>query len=115
MDVDFGLGDLLKGGSEEIRNWIEWRRKNRQDQQPKDQLDEMLRNPRWRLRETTTLAAEINDTTDDYKITRTLLRQMGASHNHKPGGKDTWWMRKYWEQTPGGSWKLKKKVKPGNS
>jgi hypothetical protein len=104
-------------------NWLKWWLKYRRGQNPQKLLDEMLRNPKWRFRETARLAAKINDTTAGYSITTIFLREMGAHHNIKlKDARDTWWMPKYWEEdasghgsTKDGKWKLRKGITPGNT
>jgi hypothetical protein len=68
----------------------------------------MLR--RYRFRQTSVLAQAIDDTTGDHQITGAFLQNMGARHNIKEGGKDSWTMDQYWEGPP---WRLRKGVKPG--
>jgi hypothetical protein len=106
-----GVRAIVEGIGNQARDWIDWWRKNRGEQQPMKILDEMLRHPKYRFRETDRLAKAINDNTDGRVVTETLLRKMGARHNILK--RDTWTMDKYWEKTPEGIWRLRKRVKPG--
>lgn len=105
----------IGGIGDEVERWIKrWRQRK-----PIKILDEELRWEQHRFREVATLAAAIGDETKDHAITKELLKHMGAKHNKRPGGRDTWWMPKYWEQdaagsgtSDGGKWKLRKGIKP---
>jgi len=83
--------------SQEVRAWIEiWQRSRRGA--PQRILDQELRDPRFRFRETSRLATRIDDKTTGHVVTRALLRGMGAYHNTKENGRDTWSMLDYWEE-----------------
>jgi hypothetical protein len=114
LDLDLGLGEFVKSCADEVRRVVGAIRQHHEDKQIVNILDEMLRNPRYRFRNTTKLANAIGDTTPDQAITRHILVKMGADHNTKDDGKDTWQMKKYWEDTSGPPWKLKANCKPGN-
>ena len=112
---------VIEGVGKQVRDFWDWWTGRRQQQQPTKTLDEMLRNPKYKFRETKRLAAAIHDDTKDHKVTVDLLRGMGATANIREDGTDSWAMHKYWEEAnpPGtgtdttGKWKLRKDVKPG--
>jgi len=114
-DDDIGLGSavkgLISGLGEQARAWIDWWRKNRRDQQPARIISEMLRNPRFRFRETSTLARAIHDTTEGDVVTIAILKHLGARHNL--GSKDSWIVDDNWEQDATGTWRLRSSVEPG--
>jgi len=111
LDLGGSVKGLIEGLGNQLREWINWWRKNNSDKQPERILDEMLRNPKFRFRETHTLAKAIHDTTEGYTVTQAILRKLGARHNIRE--KDTWTMDKYWKKDPKGKWTLKIGVKPG--
>jgi hypothetical protein len=115
MADDIGLGSIVKGAIEglgkQARDWIDWWRNNKRQQQPMKILDEMLRHPKYRFRETSTLARAIHDTTTGHVVTVALLQHIGARHNL--GKKETWTKDDNWEQDDNGTWSLRSRVEPG--
>jgi hypothetical protein len=108
LDIDLGLGELVKSSGEAVAGVVKAIRRHYEERQIVQRLDGMLRDSRFRFRNTRKLADAIGDTTPDEAVTRHILVKMGAEHNTKDDGKDSWQMRKYWEDTPGPPWRLKK-------